>query len=114
MDPDQALVQETLQGRLDAFERLVDRHLAVVRRLAGRIAGPDDVDDVVQDSFLRAFHRLDRFRGEGSFRSWLLQIVHNTALNAVARRRPEPAGGAEDLDTEGPLPAEEREPARTL
>ena len=114
MDPDLALVQETRQGKLDAFERLVDRHRAVVSRLAVRIAGPDDADDVVQDSFLRAFHRLDRFGGQGAFRSWLLQIVHNTALNAVARRRPEPAGSATDLEAERPLPADEREPAQRL
>lgn len=114
MDPDHALVQETLRGKLDAFERLVDNHHAVVHRLAVRIAGLDDADDVVQDSFLRAFHRLDRFRGEGSFRSWLLQIVHNTALSAVVRRRPEPVGTASDLDAGAPLPPEEREPARRL
>ena len=114
MDPDHALVQATLQGKLDAFERLVDRHHAVVHRLAVRIAGLDDADDVAQESFLRAFHRLERFRGEGAFRSWLLQIVHNTALNTVARRRPEPVGGAEDLDPGSPPPAGEREPASTL
>jgi RNA polymerase sigma-70 factor (ECF subfamily) len=114
VDPDLALVQETLQGKLDAFEGLVDRHCAVVNRLALRIVGPDDADDVVQDSFLRAFHRLDRFRGQGAFRSWLLQIVHNTALNAVARRRPEPLGSATDVAASGPLPPEEREPAQRL
>ena len=115
MDPDLPLVQETLEGRLDAFGRLVERHQAVVRRLAVRIVGPDDADDVAQDSFLRAFHRLDRFRGQSAFRSWLLQIVHNTALNTIARRKPEPVGSAADLeDRSTPRPVEEREPARRL
>ena len=114
VDPDRALVKETLQGKLDAFERLVDRHYAVVLRLAARIVGADDADDVAQESFLRAFHRLDRFRAEGSFRAWLLQIVHNTALNAVARRRPEPVGDSDDLDDAAPRLTDEREPARFL
>src|SRR5215216_3462024 len=89
-DPDQGLVERTLAGDLSAFEKLVQRHQGVAYRIAARIAGPDDAEDVTQDAFLRAFHRLSRFRAEGSFRAWLLQIVHNTALNARAGRRLEP------------------------
>ena len=49
--------------------------------------GREEADDVTQETFLRAYHRLDRFRGESAFRSWLLQIAHNTAVNAARRRR---------------------------
>ena len=66
------------------------RHQAVAYRVALRIVGPDDANDVTQDAFLRAFHRLSRFRREGTFRAWLLQIVRNTALNALESRRTEP------------------------
>src|SRR5947209_16707223 len=77
-DPDDtALVDRSRSGDLDAFADLVERHQDVVRRVAGRIVGPDDAPDVAQDAFLRAFHRLGRFRGEGTFRSWLLQITYN-------------------------------------
>jgi RNA polymerase sigma-70 factor, ECF subfamily len=89
-EPDHALVERTLGGDLRAFETLVERHERVAYRIAARIAGPGDAEDVTQDAFLRAFHRLSRFRAEGSFRAWLLQIVHNTALNARAGRRLEP------------------------
>lgn len=92
MATDEELVFRARGGDLGAFERLVQRHRSVVGRVAARIAGRGDADDVVQDAFLRAYHRLDRYRGEGSFRAWLLQITHNAALTAVARRRPEPAG----------------------
>jgi RNA polymerase sigma-70 factor (ECF subfamily) len=71
---------------LRAFETLIERHREVVFRVAARIVGPHDAEDVSQDAFLRAFHRLSAFRGEAPFRSWLLQIVHNAALNALARR----------------------------
>jgi RNA polymerase sigma-70 factor, ECF subfamily len=87
---DDELVQQVRSGRIEAFETLVRRHQDVAYRVARRLVGPDDADDVTQDAFLRAFHRLGRYRGEGSFRAWLLQIVRNTALNAIEARRPEP------------------------
>lgn len=89
-DPDERLLRATLEGDLRAFGELIQRHEAAVRRLAMRVVGPNDADDVTQEAFLRAYHRLDRFRGEGQFRSWLLQIAANSALNAVRRRRPDP------------------------
>lgn len=90
MDSDELLVKRTLSGDLDAFEGLVERNREVVVRVATRIVGRDDADDVAQDSFLKAFHRLSRFRGESSFRTWLLTITHNTALSALARPGMEP------------------------
>jgi RNA polymerase sigma-70 factor (ECF subfamily) len=75
MDPDQELVRRAQAGDLSAFEQLVERNRDVVYRVAARVVGPEEAEDVSQDAFLRAFHRLDRFRGEGMFRSWLLQIT---------------------------------------
>jgi len=90
MESDESLIDRTLQGELTAFEQLVERHRGIVFRVAARIVGPDDAEDVSQDAFLRAFHRLDQYRGTASFRTWLLQITQNVALNALAwaRRRP--------------------------
>jgi RNA polymerase sigma factor (sigma-70 family) len=81
MDSDQRLIARTLEGELTAFEQLVQRHRNVVFRVAARIVGPDDAEDVSQDAFLRAYRRLDRFKGAASFRSWLLQIAQNAALD---------------------------------
>jgi RNA polymerase sigma-70 factor (ECF subfamily) len=88
--PDRELVQATIAGDLRAFEQLVDRHRDVVLRIAARIVGEDEAEDVAQDAFLRAYHRLGRWRGDGPFRTWLLQIAHNSALDTVAARRAEP------------------------
>ena len=88
--PTSDLVARARTGDLALFESLVERHRDVVYRVAARIVGPDDASDVSQDAFLRAFHRLDQLSGEGSFRSWLLQITHNAAISHVDRRRPEP------------------------
>ena len=90
-------MQQARAGRLEAFETLVRRHEGVAYRVALRMLGPHDAEDATQDAFLRAFHRLGDFRGEGSFRAWLLQIVRNTALNAIEARRTEPHEGIEEL-----------------
>lgn len=87
MDSDESLIARALAGELIAFEQLVARHRAVVYRVAARIVGREDAADVSQDAFLRAFHRLERFRGTAPFRSWLLQITHNAAVDSLARRQ---------------------------
>ena len=106
-------MERTLAGDLGAFERLVERHRAVVHRVAARIAGEADAEDVAQDAFLRAFHRLSRFRGESPFRAWLLRIVHNAALDALARRRAAPIENDEE-EGEHPEPGPGRTPADQL
>lgn len=114
MDADPQLVERTLAGDLRAFEELVERHGDVVFRVAARVVGREAAEDVAQDTFLRAFHRLDRFRGEGSVRSWLLQIAYNTALNAQARRVPQPVGTASEVEPADPPPGSARSPASAL
>jgi RNA polymerase sigma-70 factor, ECF subfamily len=91
----------------------VQRHQAVAYRVALRIVGPDDANDVTQDAFLRAFHRLAHFRREGTFRAWLLQIVRNTALNALESRRTEPHESIAELVEEHGV-AHERAPVDQL
>jgi len=113
-DPDRELVRRTLAGDSSAFGELVESHAAVVHRVAARVVGLDEADDVAQDAFLRAFHRLDRFRGESPFRAWLLRIVHNTALNAVNKKRAEPVGDGEDLYEHVDDKQAGRHPAREL
>ena len=108
---DAELVRRTTRGELGAFEQLVDRHRSVVVRVAARIVGTDEAEDVSQDAFLRAFHRLPHFRGDAPFRAWLLRITHNAALDHLGRRRPEPVD-PETLDTAKESPS--REPADRL
>jgi RNA polymerase sigma-70 factor, ECF subfamily len=81
-------VTKTLAGDLTAFETLVERHRDVVFRVAARMVGDGDAEDVTQDAFLRAFHRLRQFRGDSPFRSWLLRIAHNAAIDTLTRRKP--------------------------
>ena len=77
-EPDERLVARVVAGDVEAFGELVVRYRDTVLRVAARIVGRDEAEDVAQDAFLRAFHRLPRFRGEAPFRAWLLRIAHNT------------------------------------
>lgn len=114
-DPDAELVEGALAGDLGAFERLVERHSAVVYRVAARVVGREEADDVAQESFLRAYHRLNRFRGDSHFRAWLLQIAHNSALNALRKKHPDPIGAVpEHEENRMATPAGPRSPVTEL
>ena len=110
---DAQLVRLTTEGDLRAFEQLVERHRDVVVRVAARIVGNQDAEDVSQDAFLRAFHRLGAFRGDAPFHAWLLRIAHNAALDHLARKRAEPVD-PESLDESSEEPhAAARRPTAT-
>jgi RNA polymerase sigma-70 factor (ECF subfamily) len=108
---DAQLVCLTTEGDLRAFEQLVERHRDVVVRVAARIVGTQDAEDVSQDAFLRAFHRLGAFRGDAPFHAWLLRIAHNAALDHLARKRAEPVDPEALDESEAPS---QRAPAERL
>lgn len=84
--PDAALIAAWHEGDERAAAELVRRHTrALARFLAGAGAPPADLDDVVQETFVRAFQGLARFRGQCQFRTWLLAIGGN-ALKDLGRR----------------------------
>ena len=82
--PARSLGGEAHREDREEFERLVAGHSAAIYRLALRITGsPADAEDLVQETFLRAWRGIRRFRGEARFRTWLTRIL----LNANANRR---------------------------
>jgi RNA polymerase sigma-70 factor (ECF subfamily) len=82
---DADLVARARQGDPDAFGELIDRHRPAVYRAALAALGSHaDAEDAAQDAFLAAYRRLDSFRGEASFKTWLLTITWHQAIN---RRR---------------------------
>lgn len=88
--PDAALVHRAVAGDQAAERLLFDRHAPRVWRLARRIAGPEgEVADLVQEVFVRVFDRLESFRGDAAFTTWLHQVTVRACLNATrgSRRR---------------------------
>jgi RNA polymerase sigma-70 factor (ECF subfamily) len=74
------------QGDSEAFRMLVERHSRSAFRLAYRMTGNDhDAEDVVQDSFLRAYRQLARFESRAPFGTWLHRIVANCSWTSCAR-----------------------------
>jgi len=79
------LVARARRGDPAAFGELVDRHRSAVYRAAlAALGSPADAEDAAQDAFLLAYRRLDSFRGDASFKTWLLTITWHQAIN---RRR---------------------------
>lgn len=89
-DSEDTLVKLAANGDLDAFNRLVLRYQNLAYNLANSLLNdPDAAEDATQESFIKAFQKLDSFRG-GSFRAWLLKIVTNTSYDILrqAARHP--------------------------
>jgi RNA polymerase sigma-70 factor (ECF subfamily) len=96
----------------DGFARIVQPHLDAAFNLARWLMrDPAAAEDVVQDSMLRALRYLPSFRG-GSARAWVLQIVRNTALDALKQRGVTVAGPADGCDIADTAPDPEESLAR--
>ncbi len=87
-DPDLDLVEAFRRGRPAAFDDLVRRHEARIWRLCGRILSDDDAAlDAAQESFVKAWKALPRFKGDARFSTWLTRIAINQCRNELRRRR---------------------------
>ena len=102
------------QGDDEAFRALVERHSRRVFRLAFRMTGNEqDAEDVVQESFLRAYRQLGRFESRANFGTWLYRIVANCSVDLMRARQARRARGRVEstdelevipLHAEGPSP----------
>jgi RNA polymerase sigma-70 factor, ECF subfamily len=88
------------EGDSDAFRALVDRHSRAVFRLAHRMTGnPQDAEDVVQETFLKAYRQLGRFESRANFGTWLHRIAVNCSIDLIRGRKHQEAGhDASDLE----------------
>jgi RNA polymerase sigma-70 factor (ECF subfamily) len=86
------------RGDDDAFRALVERHSVQAFRLAYRMTGNEqDAEDVVQESFLRAYRQLGRFQSRSNFGTWLYRIVANCSVDHLRARKSR--RGETDLET---------------
>jgi RNA polymerase sigma-70 factor, ECF subfamily len=85
-------VQQAQSGDTGAFESLVNLYERRVYNIAHRLMGnPADAEDVLQETFLKAFEKLGQFRKEASFYTWIVQIAVNTALQKLNKQRKLPS-----------------------
>jgi RNA polymerase sigma-70 factor (ECF subfamily) len=111
-DGDDTSLQQARCGDRDAFRVLVERHATAVFRLAYRMTGNEtDAEDMVQETFLRAWREIRRFDGRASFGTWLHRICANRTVDFLrSRNRWQPA-----IPPSGPIATEqEHDPFRNL
>ena len=100
---DAALIERWRGGDERAATALVERHAAALARFAVNLGAREDVEELVQDTFVRAFGSLDRFRGESTLRTWLFTIERRLLLDRrrAERRRREQVGVDEQAAAAG-------------
>jgi len=83
---DHSIVRSVLAGDKEAYGVLVRAHSATVFRVAFRIAGDEaDAEEIVQETFLRGYQRLESYEGRSSFGTWIYRIAVNCALNRISQ-----------------------------
>ena len=108
VDVDALLVERVQRGDQRAFEMLVVKYERRIQRLIARMVRDVDlVEDIAQETFIRAYRALPNFRGESAFYTWLYRIAVNTAKKALIGLRRDPlvtessrSGGGEDDDSD--------------
>ena len=92
-EADQQLVERVQKGDKRAFEVLVLKYRHRIYSLVSRfVRDPDEVQDVVQEAFIKAYRALPAFRGDSAFYTWLYRIAINTAKNYLVSRSRRPPG----------------------
>jgi len=112
MEPtDRTYVAQARAGDADAYRVLVERHGRALFRLAFRMTGnQQDAEDVVQESFLRAYRQLSKFDERASFGTWLYRIAANCSLDLVRSRKRR----SEHQPLNGDVPGEAEDPVLAL
>jgi RNA polymerase sigma-70 factor (ECF subfamily) len=96
---DQQLVVRVQEGDKRAFDLLVLKYQLKVHAIVSRfVRDTDEVADVVQEAFIKAYRALPKFRGESQFYTWLYRIAVNTAKNYLVSRSRRPPGSDVDID----------------
>jgi|KBSSwiStaDraftv2_1062776.scaffolds.fasta_scaffold102318_3 RNA polymerase sigma-70 factor (ECF subfamily) len=87
LEEEQDWIRQSREGNHESFAALIARYQRMVHSLTFRMTGSlADGEDLAQETFILAFRRLDSFRGESKFSSWLCQIAVNTCLNWKKRQ----------------------------
>lgn len=101
-DSDLLLVQRTVAGDLRAYDLLVVKYQRRIERLIGRMVRDVDlVQDIAQETFLRAYRALHQFRGDAQFYTWLYRIAVNTAKKALMDLKRDPVVYEGGMRTDG-------------
>ncbi|MDH3321510.1 MAG: sigma-70 family RNA polymerase sigma factor [Flavobacteriaceae bacterium] len=85
---DQIYIDRVLQGDTNAFAYLIDKYRNMAYTLAIKIVkNAEDAEEVAQDSFIKAFQKLESFKGASKFSTWLYTIVYRNAISSIRKKK---------------------------
>lgn len=85
---DSFYIEEVLKGNSSAYAPLVEKYKSMVYTICFKIVRKsEEAEELAQDTFLKAFDKLDKFRGEAKFSTWLYRIAYNAAISMTRKRR---------------------------
>lgn len=85
---DSFYIEEVLKGNTTAYAPLIEKHKTMVYTICFKIVRKaEEAEELAQDTFLKAFEKLDKFRGEAKFSTWLYRIAYNAAISMTRKRR---------------------------
>jgi len=85
---DQIYIEKVLLGDTAAFSFLVESYKGMAYTIALKIVrNPEDAEEVAQDSFVKAYQRLQTFKGDSKFSTWLYTIVYRTAISKIRKKK---------------------------
>jgi RNA polymerase sigma-70 factor (ECF subfamily) len=85
---DEAIVGQIQQGQNELFGKLLDRYQPKITRYAGRfLSDADDRNDIVQETFIKAYRNIESFDTKRKFSSWLYRIAHNECINFLKKKK---------------------------
>lgn len=98
-DPDLVLVERARGGEAAAFDELVEKHSRKLYGLVYHMCGShEDANDILQDTFTKAYTALGKFQGKSSFYTWIYTIATNMTLNFLKKRKRRAAWSLDDAD----------------
>jgi RNA polymerase sigma-70 factor (ECF subfamily) len=113
---DQDLIRRTLGGHSESFGQLISKYQnRLYNGMVQILRSEPEAEDVVQDAFVLAFTKLNTFKGNSAFFTWLYRIGYNVAITRIRRRKPtvsiegKPDQGRLDFPDQGPAPGDQLE-----
>ncbi len=98
---DHIYITKTLEGEVNAFAMLIDRYKHMVYTLSLRMMKTtEEAEEVSQDVFLKAFQKLDSYKGTSKFSTWLYSITYHKCLDSLSRKRKQPTHYAVEIQEE--------------
>lgn len=85
---DQHYIDEIIGGNSNAFAVIVDRYKDLIFSLALKmVKNREEAEEVAQDTFIKIFNSLDKFKGESKFSTWIYKVTYNTCLDRIKRNK---------------------------